>query len=57
MLSVVMVAPNARFYLLLRRCGGLRLALAGVSQHLLHQLTAVASVPAGLALRARGSRR
>jgi GT2 family glycosyltransferase len=52
-----MAAPNARFYLLLRRCGGLRLALAGVPLHLVHHLTAVASVPAGLALWAGGRRR
>jgi hypothetical protein len=52
-----MAVPNARFYLLLRRCGGLRLALAGVPLHLVHHLTAVASVPAGLALWAGGRRR
>ena len=52
-----MAAPNARFYLLLRRCGGLRLALAGVPLHLVHHLTAVASVPVGLALWAGGRRR
>jgi hypothetical protein len=54
---LAMAAPNTGFYLLLRRCGGLRLALAGVLLHLLHHLTAVASVPAGLALWARGRRR
>jgi hypothetical protein len=54
---LAMAAPNARFYLLLRRCGGLRLALAGVPLHLVHHLTAVASVPAGLALWAGGRRR
>jgi hypothetical protein len=54
---VAMAAPDLSFYLLLRRCGGLRLALVGVPLHLLHHLTAVASVPAGLALWARGSRR
>ncbi len=48
-----MVAPNARFYVLLHRRGGLRLALAGLPLHLLHHLTAVASVPAGAVLWAR----
>lgn len=51
-----MVAPNARFYVLLRRSGGLRLALAGVPLHLVHHLVAIASVPAGVALWARGRR-
>jgi len=45
-----MVAPNARFYALLARRGGVRLALAGVPLHLVHHLTAAASVPAGLLL-------
>lgn len=49
-----MVAPNARFYLLLARVGGPRLALAGVPLHLVHHLTTAASVPAGLLLWARG---
>ncbi|MFP5364042.1 MAG: glycosyltransferase [Thermoleophilia bacterium] len=44
------VAPNARFYALLARRGGPRLALAGVPLHLLHHLTAAASLPAGLLL-------
>jgi hypothetical protein len=52
-----MVAPNASFYVLLGRCGGLRLALAGVPLHLLHHLAAVASVPAGVVLWARRARR
>jgi GT2 family glycosyltransferase len=47
---VAMVAPNARFYALLARRGGVRLALAGVPLHLVHHLTAAASVPAGLLL-------
>jgi GT2 family glycosyltransferase len=45
-----MVAPNARFYALLARCGGPRLALVGVPLHLVHHLTAAASVPAGVLL-------
>ncbi|CAA9527291.1 MAG: hypothetical protein AVDCRST_MAG67-3780 [uncultured Solirubrobacteraceae bacterium] len=45
-----MLAPNARFYALLARLGGPRLALAGVPLHLVHHLTAVASLPAGLLL-------
>ncbi|HWC27584.1 MAG TPA: glycosyltransferase family A protein [Solirubrobacteraceae bacterium] len=51
-----MVAPNARFYALLARCGGPRLALAGVPLHLLHHLTAVASVPGGALLWLRAGR-
>ena len=49
-----MVAPNARFYALLARRGGPRLALAGVPLHLVHHLTAAASVPAGVLLWVRG---
>ncbi|HVF77889.1 MAG TPA: glycosyltransferase [Solirubrobacteraceae bacterium] len=45
-----MMAPNARFYVLLARLGGPRLALAGIPLHLVHHLTAAASVPAGLLL-------
>jgi GT2 family glycosyltransferase len=52
-----MAGVNTSFYLLLWRCGGLRLALAGVPLHLVHHLTAVASVPAGVALWVRGGRR
>lgn len=52
-----MLAPNARFYALLARLGGLRLALSGVPLHLLHHLTAAASVPAGLVLWVGRSRR
>ena len=48
-----MMAPNARFYVLLARCGGPRLALAGIPLHLVHHLTAAASVPAGVLLWAR----
>lgn len=44
---VVMTVPNLRFYALLLRQGGARLALAGVPLHLVHHLTAAASVPAG----------
>jgi GT2 family glycosyltransferase len=49
-----MIVPNARFYALLARLGGPRLALAGVPLHLVHHLTAAASLPAGLLLWARG---
>ena len=52
-----MVAPNAGFYALLARRGGARLALAGVPLHLVHHLTAAASVPAGIVLWARCGRR
>lgn len=48
-----MAAPNARFYALLGRLGGPRLALAGVPLHLVHHLTAAASVPAGILIWAR----
>jgi GT2 family glycosyltransferase len=44
---LVMAAANLRFYALLARQGGARLALAGVVLHLVHHLTAAASVPAG----------
>jgi GT2 family glycosyltransferase len=47
---VAMAAPNARFYALLRRRGGVRLVLAGLPLHLAHHLAAAASVPAGIAL-------
>jgi hypothetical protein len=42
------VALNHGFYALLLRRGGPRLALAGVALHLVHSLTAAASVPAGI---------
>jgi len=48
-----MVALDARFYALLARLGGPRLALAGVPLSLAHHLTAAASVPAGVVLWAR----
>jgi hypothetical protein len=51
-----MIAPHMRFYVLLGRRGGLRLALAGVALHLLHHLTAALSVPAAVALWAREGR-
>jgi len=51
-----MLAPNARFYALLGRLGGPRLALSGVPLHLVHHLTAAASVPAGVVLWARRPR-
>lgn len=51
-----MVLPNARFYALLGRRGGPRLLLAGIPLHLVHHLTAVASLPLGLALWARQGR-
>jgi GT2 family glycosyltransferase len=45
-----MIVPNARFYALLARLGGARLALAGVPLHFVHHLTAAASLPAGALL-------
>lgn len=44
---------NRDFYALLGRCGGPRLLLAGIGLHLVHQLTAVASVPVALTLHLR----
>ena len=52
-----MIAPNAGFYARLLRLGGPRLALCGVPLHLVHHLTAAASVPVGVVLWARGARR
>lgn len=52
-----MIAPNAGFYALLGRLGGPRLALSGVPLHLVHHLTAAASVPAGIVLWAHRARR
>lgn len=43
-----LVALNRDLYALLARRGGLPLLLAGVPLHVLHQLTAVASVPAAV---------
>ena len=43
------VLLNRDFYALLLRCGGLRLGGAGVLLHLVHHLTAVVSVPVGVA--------
>jgi GT2 family glycosyltransferase len=51
------LALNHRLYALLARRGGVRLLLAGVGLHVLHQLTAVASVPVALALHLRDGRR
>lgn len=44
---------NRRFYALLARKGGAPLLAAGIPLHLLHQLAAVAAVPAALALHLR----
>ena len=43
------VLLNRDFYALLLRCGGLRLGGAGVLLHLVHHLTAAASVPVAVA--------
>lgn len=51
-----LAALNARFYRLLARSGGARLAFAGLGLHVLHQLAAVASVPAAIALHLRERR-
>jgi GT2 family glycosyltransferase len=54
--TAAMVAPNARFYALLARLGGPGLALGGVPLHLVHHLSAAASIPAGVVLWARRAR-
>ena len=46
------VLLNRDLYTLLLRCGGVRLAGAGVLLHLVHHLTAVASVPVAVAAHA-----
>lgn len=48
--TAVMVLANLRFYLLLLRTGGFWLAAVSVPLHLVHLLTAAASVPAGIAV-------
>jgi GT2 family glycosyltransferase len=54
---LAVLALNRSFYRLLLRRGGPRLLLAGIGLHLLHQLTAVASVPVAVLahLRDRGA--
>jgi hypothetical protein len=47
-----MVMLNHSFYRLLAQRGGARLALAGVGLHAVHHLTAIAAVPAAIALHA-----
>lgn len=46
---LAILALNRHFYALLHRRGGLELLLGGVGLHLVHQLTALAAVPAALA--------
>jgi hypothetical protein len=48
-LLLAAVGLNRDLYRLLVRCGGLRLGGAGVLLHLVHHLTAVVSVPVGVA--------
>jgi hypothetical protein len=50
---LTVIALNHGFYALLLRRGGPRLATAGVALHLVHSLTAAASVPAGIAAHLR----
>ena len=45
----LMRGSSRDLYALLMRCGGVRLAGAGVLLHLVHHLTAVASVPVAVA--------
>jgi hypothetical protein len=44
---------NHRFYNVLRRRGGLRLAFAGAGMHVLHHLAAVSAVPLGFVAHVR----
>ena len=53
---IALVAINRPFYLLLRR-NGLSTAVAGVGLHVIHHLTGVAAVPAGLIAHLRGGQR
>jgi glycosyltransferase involved in cell wall biosynthesis len=55
--TLILVAINARFYALLARRRGPRMALIGVGLHALHHLIGVAAVPAGITahLLSRGS--
>jgi hypothetical protein len=50
---LAVIALNRDFYALLGRRGGPRLLIAGIALHVLHQLTAVAATPAGLAMHLR----
>ena len=52
-----LIVLNRRFYGLLRDRGGLPLATAGVGLHAVHHLTAIASVPAGIAAHFRNALR
>lgn len=52
---LAVLALNRPFYSLLHRRGGLELLLGGVGLHLLHQLVAIASVPAALILHLRSA--
>jgi cellulose synthase/poly-beta-1,6-N-acetylglucosamine synthase-like glycosyltransferase len=48
--AAALVTLNRSLYALLARRGGARLAVAGVGLHALHHVTAIASVPAAIAL-------
>lgn len=54
---LAMLVLNRSFYALLARRGGAPLLVAGVCLHVLHQLTAVASVPVAVALHLRDGMR
>lgn len=55
--ALALAALNRRLYALLLRRGGARLLLAGFGLHVIHLLTAAASVPFGLARGLRARRR
>jgi Glycosyl transferase family 21 len=54
---LVLLGANRDFYVLLARRRGAAEAVAGVGLHALHHLTALAAVPAGLAVHLRDRRR
>ncbi|HEX5376493.1 MAG TPA: glycosyltransferase family A protein [Solirubrobacterales bacterium] len=54
---LALVALNRRLYALLARRGGPSLLLAGIGLHVVHQLTAIAAVPAAIAVHLREGRR
>jgi len=55
--TATLLALNRSFYALLADRGGARLAVAGIGLHAVHHLTAIAAVPAALALHLASRRR
>jgi hypothetical protein len=54
---LALVALNRRFYRLLAERRGAPAAVAGVGLHVVHHMTAIASVPAGVLAHLRAGRR